>query len=124
MAAEQHSSTSEVTSSLGKPSNTISPGGTENSPLLITCHKLNGYNYFQWSSSVIMFICGKGRDEYLTDEVTIPEKGDPKFRTWKTKNHMVISWLINSMTNEIGENSPLWNSKRDMGCSKGNLLKF
>ena len=89
MATERQSDTSEVTSSPGKPSNTISPGGTENSPLLITCHKLNGYNYLQWSSSVMMFICGKGRDEYVTDEIKIPGKSDPQFRTWKTENHMV-----------------------------------
>ena len=80
MAAESHNNTSEVTSSLRKPSNTnSSPVGTENSPLLITCHKLNGYNYLQWSSSVMMFIYGKGRDEYLTDEIKIPGKSDPQF---------------------------------------------
>ncbi|RVX06552.1 Retrovirus-related Pol polyprotein from transposon RE2 [Vitis vinifera] len=42
--------------------------------LLITGHKLNGHNFLQWSQSVMMYVCGKGKDEYLTGEVAIPEK--------------------------------------------------
>ena len=101
MEVERQSLTSEVTLKTGKLPNTVNPG-TENSSLLITCHKLNGYNYLQWSSSVMMFICEKGRDDYLTGEATMPGKEDPQFRNWKTENHMIMSWLINSMTNEIG----------------------
>ncbi|KAG5219081.1 Retrovirus-related polyprotein from transposon [Salix suchowensis] len=113
MEAERQSSTSEVTSKTGKLPNTVSPG-TENSSLLITCHKLNGYNYLQWSSSVMMFICGKGRDDYLTGEATMPGKEDPQFRNWKTENHMIMSWLINSMTNEIGENFLLYGTAKEI----------
>ena len=110
------SSTTEVTSAAN------SHGGSENTSTLITGHKLNGHNYLQWSQSVMMFICGKGKDEYLTGEITIPGNGDPKYRKWKTENHMIMSWLINSMNNEIGEFSSIPNCKGDMGCSEGNLL--
>lgn len=71
---------------------------------LVTGHHLNGHNYLQWSQSVIMYVCGKGNEEYLTDEIKVPKKDDPTYKTWKTDNHMVMSWLINSMTTEIGEN--------------------
>lgn len=40
--------------------------------LPITGHKLNGNNYLQWSQSVLMFISGKGKDEYLTGEKIAP----------------------------------------------------
>ncbi|KAL5564556.1 hypothetical protein UlMin_027720 [Ulmus minor] len=50
-----------------------------------------------------MYICGKGKDEYLIGEISIPATTDSKYRTWKTENHMVMSWLINSMTTEVGE---------------------
>ncbi|KAL5565077.1 hypothetical protein UlMin_028241 [Ulmus minor] len=50
-----------------------------------------------------MYICGKGNDEYLTGEILIPATTDSKYRTWKTENHMVMSWLVNSMTTEVGE---------------------
>ena len=51
-----------------------------------------------------MFICGKGKEDYLTGEVTTPIKTDPSYRMWKIENHQVMSWLINSMNNDIREN--------------------
>ena len=30
-------------------------------------------------------------------------KEDSKFKEWKTENNMVMSWLINSMNNDVGE---------------------
>ncbi|RVW77397.1 Retrovirus-related Pol polyprotein from transposon TNT 1-94 [Vitis vinifera] len=55
-------------------------GGSDSSPILITGHKLNGHNYLQWSQSVLLFICGKGQDEYLTGEAAMPETIEPGFR--------------------------------------------
>ncbi|KAK2452382.1 putative mitochondrial protein [Trifolium repens] len=95
--------------------------------LPITGHKLNGNNYLQWSQSVLMFVSGKGKDEYLTGETVAPETGDPTFKQWKTENNMVMSWLINSMTNEIGENfllyttaNEIWNDAKEFYSSKDN----
>ena len=50
----------------------------------------------------MMFICGKGNDDYLTGAAIKPREEDLKFRSWKFENNMVMSWLINSMVNEIG----------------------
>ena len=61
-----------------------------------------------------MFISGKGKDEYLTDEIEIPEKGDPKYRLWKSDNNMIMSWLINSMNNDIGENFLLYGTAKEI----------
>ena len=79
----------------------------------------------------MMFICGKGRDDYFIGDIIIPEKNDPKFRTWKTENHMVMSWLINSMTNEIGENfllyetaKKIWEAKRETYSSSENTSEL
>ena len=52
----------------------------------------------------MVFIYEKGMDDHLTSDVTPPKKEDPKFKAWKSENNMVMSWLINSMNNEIGEN--------------------
>ena len=62
----------------------------------------------------MMYVCGKGKDEYLTGEATIPEKTNPKFRVWKTENHMVMSWLINSMNTNIGENFLLYGTTKEI----------
>ena len=111
--AQQSQSFSEVTSH-PETSAIGSNGGSDGNLLPITGHKLNGQNYLQWSQSVMMFICRKGRDDYLTGVAVPPSKEDPKYRTWKLENNMVMSWLINSMTNEIGENFLLYLTAKDI----------
>ncbi|RVW57281.1 hypothetical protein CK203_111284 [Vitis vinifera] len=89
-------------------------GGNDSSPILITGHKLNGHNYLQWSQSVLLFICGKGKDEYLLEKAVMPETTEPGFRKWKIENSMIMSWLINSMNNDIGENFLLFGTAKDI----------
>ncbi|KAL5840582.1 hypothetical protein ACOSQ4_013190 [Xanthoceras sorbifolium] len=102
------STTTEETSSSSQPAANSGNGGGGSDHiqfpnLPITSHKLNGHNYLQWSQSVMMFVSGKGRDDYLTGKATVPGETDPNYRKWKTENNMVMSWLINSMNNDIGE---------------------
>ncbi|CAJ2679170.1 unnamed protein product [Trifolium pratense] len=74
-----------------------------------------------------MFVSGKRKYEYLAGETVAPKTGDPTFKLWKTKNNMVMSWLINSMANEIGENfnlyttaNEIWNDAKEFYSSKLN----
>ncbi|XP_073025759.1 uncharacterized protein [Primulina eburnea] len=97
----------------------------------ITCHRLNGKNYLQWSQSVRLFICGRGKDAFLSGESPCPASEDPKSRTWNSENCMVMSWLINSMTTEIGENfllyrsaKEIWDAARDTYSSKDNTSEL
>lgn len=83
MATEKHSSssiTSDVTSHQNFTASNSS-GMSDGSQILITGHKLNGNNYLQWSQSVMMFICGKGKDDYLSGVAAPPKADDPKFRS-------------------------------------------
>ncbi|RVW33967.1 Retrovirus-related Pol polyprotein from transposon TNT 1-94 [Vitis vinifera] len=99
MASSQVSSVTAP--ELGNSSEIPNLGGSDSSPILITGHKLNGHNYLQWSQSVLLFIYGKGKDEYLTGEAVMPKTTEPGFRKWKIENSMIMSWLINSMNNDI-----------------------
>lgn len=58
----------------------------------------------QWLQSVLMFISRRGKDEYLTSEIELFEKGKPNYKQWKIDNHMIMSQLINSINCDIGEN--------------------
>ena len=102
-------------------------GGTNSSPILITSHKLNDHNYLQWSQYVIMFISGKGKDDYLTGEAAMPKVSDPSFKRWKLENNMFMSWLINSINNDISENfllfgivKDIWDAAKETYSSSGN----
>ncbi|KAF7814569.1 Retrovirus-related Pol polyprotein from transposon RE1 [Senna tora] len=93
---------SSKSSSQEASSNNEFSGNAENSVLLLTRHKLTGQNYLHWFRSMIMFITGKGKEDYLTNS-TKSQPDDPKFKTWNTENQMVMSRLINSMDLEIGQ---------------------
>ncbi|RVW85509.1 hypothetical protein CK203_044032 [Vitis vinifera] len=112
MASSQVSSVTSPES--GGRSEIPNLGGNDSSPILITGHKLNGHNYLQWSQSVLLFICDKGKDEYLTGEAAMPETTEPGFRKWKIENNMIMSWLINSMNNDMGENFLLFGTAKDI----------
>ncbi|KAJ0017792.1 hypothetical protein Pint_10989 [Pistacia integerrima] len=97
----------------------------------VTDHKFNGHNYLQWSQSVVMYIGGKGKEEYLTGEISAPKQDDPTYKTWKADNHMIKSWLISSMNNDIGENfllyataKELWDVVKDSYSSSENTSKL
>ncbi|KZV18803.1 hypothetical protein F511_37198 [Dorcoceras hygrometricum] len=81
---------------------TVSPNGLEHSSVHITIHKLNGKNFLEWAQSIKLIIEGRGRLGYLTGDTREPEKGDPKWSSWKSENSMVMAWLINSMEPPIG----------------------
>ena len=132
MASSHTSKTSsDSTSRSGGNTEIANHGGTDSSPVLITSHKLNGHNFLQWSQSVMMFICGKGKDDYLTGEAVMPETSDPGFRKWKTENNMIMSWLINSMNNDIGKNfllfgtaKEIWDAARETYSSHENTAEL
>ncbi|GAV56647.1 UBN2_3 domain-containing protein [Cephalotus follicularis] len=108
-----------------------SHGGPESLVQPITGHRLNGQNYPQWSQSVMMFISGKGKDEYLTGAAAPPPMGDPKFKSWRAENNMVMSWLINSMDTEIGQNflfygsaKEIWDAAKEIYSDNENTAEF
>lgn len=75
---------------------------------MVTNLKLTSHNYLAWSKVVEMFIIGRGKDDYLYGNMQIPLVTDTLYRQWKTENAMIMSWLISSMTPEIGNNFILY----------------
>ncbi|KAJ1416489.1 Gag-polypeptide of LTR copia-type [Sesbania bispinosa] len=86
----------------------------EGPALPITCHKLNGQNYPQWVRSVKIFLQGKGKEGYIIGDSKSPKKGDPNLNKWQLENSLVMSWLLNTMTNEIGKNFMYYDTAKEM----------
>ena len=119
-------------------SSASSNGGTNgasndnsSNPNTITTHKLNGRNYLPWSQSVMLFIRGKGKADFITGEAVKPEVTDGSYKTWEIDNSKVMSWLINSMTPEIGEDFLLfetaeetWIAVRETYSNKENVSEL
>ncbi|EXB67203.1 Rae1-like protein [Morus notabilis] len=73
----------------------------------------------------------KGKDEYLTGAAAMPKATDPGFRKWRIENSMIMSWLINSMNNDIGENfllfgtaKEIWDAAKETYSSSENTLEL
>jgi len=81
---------------------------------IITGHKLTGKNFLQWSKSVMIFVSGKGKDDYLTGVITKPATSDAEYRKWKIENNIVMSWLLNSMDNDVSENFLLYDTAKEI----------
>lgn len=109
----QHTVTFEVTSPFENFS-TENNGEMDSPAVSITGQKVNYQNYLPWLQSVMMFICGKGKDNYLTGAAVSPSNEDPRYQAWKAGNKMVMSLLINSMTYEIAENFLLFGSDKEI----------
>ena len=76
-------------------------------------------------------MCSKGKDNYLTGVIAKPGEEEPGYKGWKTENNMVMSWLINSMTNEIGKNflfydtaQEIWEAAKDAYSHIKNTLEL
>ncbi|GMP80639.1 hypothetical protein CsSME_00035660 [Camellia sinensis var. sinensis] len=103
----------------------------ETSHLPITAHKLNGQNYLQWSQSILMFIRGKEKDDYITGASALPETTASTYKRWIAENNMVMSWLVNSMTTDIGENflscdtaKEIWDMAKETFSDKENTSEI
>ncbi|RVW71046.1 hypothetical protein CK203_057819 [Vitis vinifera] len=126
MAANSSSSTSDIIISSSSSSHQM-----ETSHLPITAHKLNGQNYLQWSQSILMFIRGKEKDDYITGASTAPETTASTYKKWIAENNMVMSWLVNSMTADIGENflsfdtaKEIWDIAKETFSDKENTFEI
>lgn len=93
---------------------------SHNETILITCYKLNGQSYTHWFRSVRLFLQGNGKEDYMTSNTKQPTKTDSNHAKWKLENSLVMSWLLNSMTNEYGENfmyysnvAEIWNAAKE-----------
>ncbi|RVW40691.1 Retrovirus-related Pol polyprotein from transposon TNT 1-94 [Vitis vinifera] len=83
MATNSSSSTSDIIISSSSSSHQM-----ETSHLPITAHKLNGQNYLQWSQSILMFIRGKEKDDYITGDSAAPETTASTYKKWIAGNNM------------------------------------
>ncbi|KAL5804087.1 hypothetical protein ACOSQ3_030887 [Xanthoceras sorbifolium] len=110
------SDASESSSSVINSHNNVSSHETHSHPhsVQITTIRLNGDNFLRWSQSVRMYIRGRGKIGYLTGEKKEPKPEDPAYSTWDAENSMVMTWLVNSMTEDISGNYMCYSTANEL----------
>ncbi|TYH10286.1 hypothetical protein ES288_A07G166500v1 [Gossypium darwinii] len=129
---------SSSTSSSPTPKITLNPENfsgsnaqLDSSGLTITCHRLNGNTFLEWSQSVKIFLLGRERLGYVTGEIKKSAVTDTDFAKWMRDNGQVMTWLLNSMTPSISRNfllyttaAEIWSAVRETYSSTDNIAKF
>ena len=106
MTGASRGSASEEPSATSQTPSTIAPTAltSENALLQITTKKLNGKFFLQWLRAVLKVVQGRSKLGYLNGTIIEPAKTNPTYPIWDTNNSIVMSWLVNSMTNEVQRN--------------------
>ena len=69
----------------------------------IIAELFNGSNYKDWAYSARMAIGGTQRLGYIDGSIKEPNKNDPKYSDWVSKNMLVVNWILNSMEGGIAK---------------------
>lgn len=90
----------------------------------LTTIVLNGNkNYIPWSRSVTIGLSGRGKLQYVTGTKEKPKPTDPQKQTeaetikieeWQTADHMVMSWLLNTMEPQIANMFMYYSSSKEV----------
>lgn len=69
----------------------------------ITIASLNGINYAIWAKSISLFLCSKGKLEYINGKISKPKVTDASFSEWEANDCTIMSWFLNDMSPEIAK---------------------
>jgi hypothetical protein len=70
---------------------------------VVVTPSLNGSNFLAWSRSMRRALGAKNKLVFIDDSLPIPDLRDLNRSAWKRCNHLVHSWIINSVTEQIAQ---------------------
>jgi hypothetical protein len=64
---------------------------------------LDGTNYLSWSRSMKRALGAKNKSRFIDGSLRVPEIADLNRIPWERCNHLIHSWIINSVTPPIAQ---------------------
>jgi hypothetical protein len=64
---------------------------------------LNEFNYLPWSKVVTITLCGRSKLEFINNSISSPDVDPPEYEMWLSKDQLVMSWILNSMEQNLAE---------------------
>jgi len=64
---------------------------------------LDGSKYLTWSRSMIRAFGAKNKLKFIDGSMEIPDKDDLNRSAWERCNHLIQSWIINSVSPQIAQ---------------------
>ncbi|KAK0595708.1 hypothetical protein LWI29_009242 [Acer saccharum] len=69
--------------------------------LVLVLKPLEGDNYEQWSRTMRFALSAKNNIGFINGMLQAPPSADPKFSACQRCNHMLLSWILNSVQPKI-----------------------
>src|ERR1044072_981335 len=74
---------------------------SDNPGLVLVSQLLTGENYNSWQRAMTIALSVKNKLGFVNGELLRPLPGDASLQSWIRNNHMVMSWILNSVSKEI-----------------------
>jgi len=101
------------------------PGAT------LVSQQLVGDNYNTWSRSMKMALIAKNKFSFIDGTLSKPDASSSDFLPWTRCNNMIVSWILKSVSGEIGTSivhidtaEDMWNDLRDRFSQKNGARVF
>lgn len=94
----------------------------KDSPGLVSVSQfLTGDNYHSWNCAMAMALSVKNKHGFIDGSFSCPSADYPALlQAWTRNNHIVMSWILNSFSKEIGSSiiycqtaQEIWNDLKD-----------
>ncbi|XP_057975438.1 uncharacterized protein LOC131162849 [Malania oleifera] len=82
--------------------------------IMLVSNVLTGENYHTWSRSMMMALKAKNKIGFVNGTITQPSTADASIALWERCNNMVSSWIISSVSREIGASIICSRTAKDM----------
>ncbi|KAF8412062.1 hypothetical protein HHK36_000015 [Tetracentron sinense] len=113
-----------MASSSNTMSHEINPG------MKITTEPLNGSNYLYWSNAAKLFISSRSKLGHINGKNKAPNESSMEYNDWLSNNHLVMTWLLNSMEKNIARTfrfhttaEGIWNMAKELYGEQNNIAR-
>jgi len=86
----------------------------DNPGISLVSNAFNGENFDNWKRSVIIALSAKHKLALIDGHCTNLGSTSPLFTFWQRHNAMVLSWLLNSLTENIRNNVLYFETAREL----------
>jgi hypothetical protein len=91
---------------------------------------LNELNYLSWSRAVTIALGGRSKLGYVNGHIKASDPFSQNYKAWQCKDQLVMSWLLNSMENNIAgifsyseSSMDLWEAVKEMYGNQNNAAR-
>ncbi|XP_042969209.1 uncharacterized protein LOC122301926 [Carya illinoinensis] len=114
MSADSESISASISNTTNMESSPYHLQNSDSPGAILVSNVLTGENYHTWSRSMIMALKAKNKIGFVNGSIVRPASTDTSSDLWERCNNMVSSWIISSVSREIGASIICAQTAKDM----------